>query len=384
MKVFNSALGDFTTKFLVIGQQPQPPIQEFFPAHAAQEALLAEELLLFDSIHYKVWGENVPLTFLYNRLGYKRLIELLENGTINFVLWKNEIMHMVKPQPPLIPILSFEANSKPHTDPEESATLGLNWVRGSIAEKHKREIVKKASAQYVVPSYDKTTDALAMIKASYARNELESLGFPASIPLPELPLDKVKELTTIAAACNEIAILSADNISLYQTPTHLKLLSKRFDLLQESGRIRTNFAELLKLERVLDISELILKKHLTLDRVCKLRGSSSSDRFRKWLAESSYQDERTILELYMDAIEKPSGFFQTRKGKFTKTMTVFGLATLVGNVVAGPVGAKVGAALTPVVEKGIDLSLSLLDEFLLNRLIAGWSPRVFIQALNHD
>ena len=50
-------------------------------------ASLCEQLLLFDKVSFKVYGENIPLAVLFNHLGVKNLEQLVEEEAIEFVLW---------------------------------------------------------------------------------------------------------------------------------------------------------------------------------------------------------------------------------------------------------------------------------------------------------
>jgi hypothetical protein len=94
---FYPSLNDFCTKYFVIGPKPlTAEDMRLLPSRAVSEcSSLFEHLLLFDRVSLKVYGENVPLAFLYRQLGEKGLEALLEQEAIKFVLWTPMIVHMV-------------------------------------------------------------------------------------------------------------------------------------------------------------------------------------------------------------------------------------------------------------------------------------------------
>jgi hypothetical protein len=61
--------------------------------------------------------------------------------------------------------------------------------------------------------------------------------------------------------------------------------------------------------------------------------------------------------------------------KITKTLAVSALSTTVGAFVAGPAGAAIGGVVGPLLSPAADVTLNLLDQFVLGRVLEGWSPR---------
>jgi hypothetical protein len=91
--VFYPDLNYFCRKYLVTGEQLTPADTLLFPQRfKEQEASIFEQLLLFDSISFKVHGENIPLAVLFNILGESALEALMEQRALHFVLWTPQVL----------------------------------------------------------------------------------------------------------------------------------------------------------------------------------------------------------------------------------------------------------------------------------------------------
>src|SRR5579872_2743801 len=103
MVVFNSTLNEFTRKYLVINPGADQESLAATMKDQYQEALasMIEQLLFFDKISIKVYGENIPLAVLINELGAKQVLELIEEQAIEFMLWTPVLTTLQRDDPNL-------------------------------------------------------------------------------------------------------------------------------------------------------------------------------------------------------------------------------------------------------------------------------------------
>jgi hypothetical protein len=255
---FYPDLNELCRKYLVIGNQVSPEDAAMAVARfKTLEASLFEQMLLFDKVSFKVYGENIPLAFLINILGDKAFEALVEQGAIQFVLWTPNVVYMKTEIPGVHPIASGNLNSPAHSDPETSIELGLNWMKD------------KASAR--------------------------------------------------------------------------------------------------------------LKRHLVPD----LRDKRSTRNFRAWLAATEGSEPGgEIAREYIEAIANAKGILDTARGKFTKSVLMTAVGAGIGVAIeASPAAAVLGAGAAKALEPAAEFGLDLLDGFLLDGLLKGWTPRMFFDDL---
>ena len=70
--VFNKTLDKFCRTYMDANRQVTPAEAAAFPSEGPEEQrALLEQLLLFDTIAFKVTGENIPASFLIGQVGLK-------------------------------------------------------------------------------------------------------------------------------------------------------------------------------------------------------------------------------------------------------------------------------------------------------------------------
>jgi hypothetical protein len=82
-----------------------------------------------------------------------------------------------------------------------------------------------------------------------------------------------------------------------------------------------------------------------------------------------------VARRYLDAVTHRKGVFNSPAGKIGKTLGVSALSATAGALFAGPVGAAVGGTVGAAISTVLDVSLDIIDEFVLGRVLEGWSPR---------
>jgi len=101
-----------------------------------------------------------------------------------------------------------------------------------------------------------------------------------------------------------------------------------------------------------------------------LRHLSNAKYFRKWINEISESSNAIeITKEYINQIKGSNKFFTSGEGKLIRNLGMFGASTALGVAVAGPVGAVAG------------FGLGLLDTFVLDGILIGKNPSMFIDDL---
>ncbi|ODQ00294.1 hypothetical protein [Salinivibrio sp. SS2] len=382
--IYNSELNDFSRKFLVKSPAvPAPSPYEFIAQRRVIDASLFESFLLFDTLSFKVHGENIPLVILLNHFGVKGVEALLDQNALKFILWDQMLGHMVDDIDGIDPLTHGHYNSPAHSDPEESIRLGFNWMSKPPRTSDKKNLIRKIIDVYSMPEKNLSSKAVALSKSAYDSGKLEVYGLsPEKSTYRELDLDGRKMLCECAEEILQYTHLIDSNMSSYSNFEFYQIFNDSNRKIHEAANLQENFNELSKLENIPDLNQMFPDDSKPFDKVLKLRNKSSSKKFRSWLAEcTNSEDSLEITKEYVDAIANSKGFFQTKMGRFTKNVAMSAVGVGVGLLVAGPAGAVGGAGAAKLLEPAADFGLDMLDEFVLSGLTKGWTPKIFFDDL---
>jgi hypothetical protein len=330
---------------------------------------IGEALLYYDGIAINVYGENIPLAILVNVFGVKGVEELIDQKSIEFVLDNAIITYLVTDSKGINPLQYGNLNSEAHCDPEKSATLGLEWLSNKLPRRVRRNLIRKVTKIYKVPSPDLAKDAVEFGHEGYNSNLFSDLGLPKEKDLTNLNKRERSKLCNFASQCLKLAILSQfkyDTLDLFDIA---KISHQEINRLSSAKVIEKNTDKLFNVEKLPDFKELIKEGVISLDDIPKLRGKKDSKRFRLWISKVSSNDgKEDIIKEYVDAIDRKS-IFETKIGKAVKTLGVWGLTTTLETKLSGSLteGAIIGGM--------ADLGISLLDTYMLDGILKGWNPR---------
>jgi hypothetical protein len=144
-----------------------------------------------------------------------------------------------------------------------------------------------------------------------------------------------------------------------------------------------DFDELSRLNEFPDLQKAYSTIPDAMKRLPKIRSGRDARNFRMWLAATTSGDKKICTE-FMNSIQDPRNFFESRKGKFIKSLAMTAIGTGAGAVIdQGLAGFAAGALISKIAEPAVDLGLDLLDEYLLNNLTKGWQPRMFFDTLKN-
>ena len=381
--ILNSDLNSFARKYLVLGPDlTAEELANFSNTHTVVVASTLEQLMLFDKVSIKVYGENVPLTMLINQLGLNRVEKLIDEGALEFLLWTPMVGYNVTELPGILPLMSGNTTSSVHVDPEESATTGLQWLSNGLSERQAKGLIKKVRDIYRIPDKEFARNSANLVMDAYKSNRLAEYGMPMTKDLANLTLDERKQLSGYAQTILETTILSSLKYSSFENYNDFLLSSSTFARIEAAIKIKENANKILTLENIPDLKSVFIEENINLDKLLKLRAKNDARRFREWLfSVSTSSDAKEITKEYVDALVDSKGFFETKGGKFVKTMSMYSLGTGVGTLIGGLPGTLLGGTVGKILEPAADIGLDMLDTYFLDGLLRGWNPRIFLDKL---
>lgn len=378
--IFNKTLNAHCRKFLVKNPgKKDPSPAEYVLSHTAVQAEYSEHLLRHEGVVFHLYGENIPLVLLLNSFGVKGVEALIEQKAIQFALWTPMVTYMVSDVKGIDPLQSGALNSPSHSDPEESIKSGLQWKRDKLNSSDEATLIKKLRDSYVLPHKNFADKAARFGVEGYKANKFQNLGLPNEKDVRSLTVEERSQLCTLATESMDLAFMAQCGLDSYDSFRLLELTRTEITALQKAKRVQKAEDQIFEIEGIPSIASLVMAKKLDVSQIPKIRSSSHSEKYRKWLYELAGNEDATkIGKEYIDAITSP-GFFDSVTGKVVKSLCVSGFSAGVGALVAGPVGATVGFAGSKVTEALVDPAISLFDELFLDGLLRGWSPRHYFE-----
>lgn len=359
--VFNSNLNDFCRKYLVVNpgsSMPSEGIVKYDEKYTS--SLLFEQLLLFDSVSFKVYGENIPLAILIHHFGLNGFESLLEQSAIQFVLWNQVVSFIVKDMPGLDPLQFGTFTSKAHSDPEESIKLGFDSMIDSPTQAKRKALTKKLLNIYSLPEKDISGKAVTLVKSAFNSGKLIPYGLnPKESEYGYLKHDGRQLLCACADELLQYCHLLNDNISSYDNMKFYQMFAETNRKLIDGLHVRGQFSELSELEHIPDLKSLYHEIERPFDKLLSVRSKSVSIKFRTWLREcSESSDSPGITTEYVNSIANAKGFFDTKIGKFSKSVAMSAVGTGIGALLGGLGGALGGAGIGKALEPAAVLRVS--------------------------
>jgi hypothetical protein len=348
-----------------------------------EEANIFEQFLLFDKIAFKVQGENRVIPFLLAVLKQKGLEELIDQDAIRFTLWTPSITYLITEVPGLDPLQYGMVTSPGESDPEQSLELGLRASKLAMDRRVRRHLAKKLLPLHQLPGKSLGQEAVQLVHSSARSGKLQLLGAPGGgNDIRNLKIEERKKLCECATELLEYAYLVDSGMTSFSNGHYYALFNHSVDSIEVGGRVSHNFKRVATVEGIPDLKAFFGSIENPFGRLPKLRAKHSAIKFRDWLATASQDGPDTdIISAYIEALNGPKGFFETKAGRVTKAISMTAIGTGVGALIAGKEGALGGAAATKILEPVADLGIDLIDEFFLAGLLKGWNPRMFFNEL---
>lgn len=384
-EVFYPYLNEICRKYFITGVNlTEFDKASFVPSMKKIEAEIFENLLIFDKVTFKVFGENLPLVVLLKHFGQKRLEELVEQQAIGFTLWTPAIFTMVNNIKGVDPVGAAVHNSSVHADPEQSLESAFQWMKEPPKRRERRALVRKLRDVYKLPEKSLPTDAAAFIKSGFLGGKLKPYGLdPKDKKYDSLSEIEKKKLASCGEDLLEYSYVVSNNLTSISKSEYFNFFHDTARKIEFASTTLKAFSEITRIENFPDLKTLYSQVDKPFERLVSSRKKRTSVKFRNWLFEqaSKSEDAKEISLEYINAIAQPSGFFQTWQGKLTKSIVTSSMGAAIGGYAAGQIGMALGATAATIAEPVIGPVVDLVDDYLLDGLTKGWTPRLFIEDL---
>lgn len=352
------------------------PIDERIVKRLITAELLSngEALVISPTVSFKTYGENLPLVLLTRAFGVSGIRTLLEEGGIEFVLWRPLVTHLVEPIDGVNPLATGDLESDAHSDPLASAELGFKGWAPEIAAQDARVLAKLAADRTVLPRKKVAHEVVGKVYATYEQGALDRFGFDPATPLPELDLEERKLLTQLCERGVEAAVLFETETDLYEGSDIWDTLLALCNRLQSNGLAQSTTEAVLSIERLPSISTLLLKKIITFEDLISLRNRPETKEFRDWLwSQPCLEDSNSVVEDYLSKMAPRVDRKDRTWFKSAKIIGVSLLGSVLGTAVGGPMGGTAGF----VAGTMAGAAVSMIDGLWIDRLLTGRNPRRF-------
>jgi hypothetical protein len=338
-----------------------------------RKGLLAESILFADQIVFDISGPNLELPLLLKIFGQKSLIELLEEkvirflfspGTFAYISSENKESLHLSGDPGLSVLMGQE---RAWYDPFESAILGLT-EQSTLSRKDRREIAILATrnTDSILDNGRVLSEAQRLADADLKTSLGLELGFTNTDNPGEGMFNEKKRRLYLDLASHNLSYLNMSLSGcndLVAEPLAYKVLHNRVipqsQILQQRKIIDTLFS----FENVSNIRSLVAMGSLSMQKILKLRKQSSTIEFRKWLKTlPTNSTEVEVIKAYNSAIQ------DNISSKPAYKILKIGIFTALGSAIGGGVVGVTAA-----------LAASLTDSFIIDRLVDGWNPKIFIE-----
>lgn len=356
-------------------------------------ATFFEQLLLFDCIIISTDKDNFSLTFLISRLGFETVERLIRSGYIKFSIKSAIIVtgtgqqredgsideSVIYSQQPIVGGVLGDTE----LDPEENVYRALS--RFDIDKKRRSKLIDKISKSYLSTDDMKIgVDTTDFILNSYQQNHLEHLGLPFLKDPKDLNIEERHKLLDLANSILEAGIISKNGFKSYNNYGEFEIAKKSFENIGKAYNISSNVSEILRIENTPDLKQIFLNNKFKVDDIFKLRHLKTAKYFRKWINEvGENSNSNEVTEAYIAEIKEAKSFFDTTKGKIIKNTFMFGATSGLGMLIAGEIGV-VGGVIKPFVEPAVDYGLGLIEEFTIDGIFAGKTPKIYIDKLKDE
>jgi len=349
---------------------------------------LIEQLLLFDKIVFKINTICYPLIHLINEAGITLTRDFFENEPIKFAVWTAHYYHSADPYSKeldgkfLFPIVLAYLEEKDR-NLDVIYENSLKYIKRKLSYDDKLFFKNYFYNNTEIISHESGSSAIEFTSSLYQNNQLKifDLDFDGQLS-NDFSLSEMAKLATIVMEIFTSRLLIERNIQAYNF-TFLKTLSEQsISSINKGGEIISNNNQLLEINNIPNFKSLYLNHEISLQRALKFSRNSNSQNYKSWLSKVTEQsDSLNISKEYINAVLNKKNFLETTKGKFIKTIGIWGIGGLTGGIIGGLAGAVAGTTITAISEKTFDLSLSLWDTFYLDKVLKGWSPKIYFDEI---
>jgi hypothetical protein len=380
--IFNTEVDTVAFNFLKRPDLPDTPQSR--ADYASALLSIGEALMIAPRVTFKVYGENVVLAVLARVFGAKAIEQLVDEGALEFVLWRPLI---VTPEEKLLtqglsPLAYGNNTNAEHSDPSASCTAGMKWCP-NLDRRDRRALARRVAKRMMVTPEDAPKQAVEAVMAAYRNGLLRDMGFDPEVTEDNLEKDDRYRLVKLANDLTESAILFEREWDLYEGESTWATMLKVAEEVRSSGKVANTVEEVLRAENLPSIRNLLLKRSVTFPEILEMRRRQEVKDFQEWLwTRPDPADAKSVVESYAAVVAKGSKEKLADRSWF-QAARVLGVAFAggaAGAAIGGPVGAAAGAAAGFVAGNVTAAGVSYVDLFI-DKVTKGRNPRRFAALL---
>ncbi len=389
--VFNDQISLYSQRYI----SKTAPIPEGFEKSSEIQkekilALLFEQFLLFDKIAIKIDHQNLELYFLIKELGINKVEELLDNRVLIPVLWTPLIVtglgmrrddgttdeSSIIGQPPII----AGALSGDVANPEYIIDKVLSYF--NLHKDRKRIFKRKVVGKIILPDNKIANKSAEIVIDAYIKGKLVNLGLEPIKEPTKLNREERDKLFQLGNHVLETTVLAEKGYKSYDKLPDFTLTKDSIRSIESAYHVSENTSTILKIENLANIQDYVLTNKIPFERVFDLRYKKNIKEYRKWINTLSVDtDTKEITKEYLDEVEGKNKFFESTGGKFIRNVAMLGIGTGLGAALAGIGGAAAGMIAG---SKATELGLSLFDSYVIDGILRGWNPRMFVDEIKYE
>lgn len=388
--VFNDEIETYINKFhakripLSVNENPSIDFQK-----RKLLALIFEQFLLFDKIAFKVDLESNYLHFLFEIFGINKLEELLDHNIIKLVLWTPMIViksgrmksdgsmddTIILGEPPLFSMnLSYE-----NADPEKRLEVFFN--KYPFHKDRKKSFIKRTLKQFVIPENSIAENSAKIVIEAFQNNRFSNLGLKADKEPEFLNGEERRKLSVLGNQVITTTVLANSGFKSYNNHSYFILSKESVTHIESALNVSKNTSTIFKIDNIANIQSLVLDNKIPFERVFDIRYNKNIKHYRKWINSiSENTNAEDITREYLDEVQGKNNFFGSALGKFVRTVGMFGIGSGIGAAVSGVEGAAIGGT----IGKATDFGLALFDSYILDGILKGWNPRMFVEEIKYE
>lgn len=385
--LFTTALDGISTAFLKQAPNTPDPHNRLQQRYAEAILSTSEALMVAPRVTFKVYGENVVLATLLRMYGVRGLEELLDDGSVRFILWRGFIGGLQDQsliRQGILPIVHMNLDSSEHSDPEASCLAGMKWA-ANFERRDRRRLARLATKKTDLTPEGAPAETWEALIEAHKNNDFTVDGLPADRPLSQTTPDEQERLVVLGGQLLEAAVLVENELDLYESDGTWRTMLQTAREVRSSGSVVSTAETILRMERVPSIRQLLLERKLTEADVLRLRRHPATAAFREWMwTRPDPGDAKAVLDEYASLFGGDKD--RSLPGKFLTMIRLVGLASaglVLGDLASGAAGAVAGVVVGTATNIAVGTGLSYFNS-LLESIKDRRSPRHFSSLLRDE
>jgi hypothetical protein len=243
---------------------------------------IAEALILCPIVTLGIVGPNIQLPFLARYFGVKPLLQLLDDGAIEFKQITGSVALATEPDDTARLSPEPADRGPANSDPEAAARMGLDQYGQGISDEERRELIAKAAARTSPTRSSVPEDAIEIASERYAEDEW-AFSTPARGD-DKIKIERIRrEVLLWATSYCHSAMIYDESYALLNERDDWTFAYEAAETCTKHTGIFDAGQQVLDKDGVLSLAELLRRGALVPADIPVLRNQPATDAFRAWL-----------------------------------------------------------------------------------------------------